>query len=267
MITIISPTKSQDFTPQIPDLPSSKPIFTEQTQHLLQICKNLSKDQIKKLMGISDKLADLNYNRFQDFNNHSAKQAVVAYDGDVYSNIDRKNFTKQQLNFLQDHLCIISGLYGLLRPLDLIRPYRLEMAVKLPDLMKLPEFWQDKITSYINKTLATQQNKYLINLASSEYSSSINLDQLNYPMINIYFKEYKNNKLQIIGINAKKARGAMVNFISKNLVDNPKKLKDFFELGYKYSKNNSSDRDWVFVKSNNIYMNKSSRYQVPELLT
>lgn len=250
MLTIISPAKSQDFTPQIADLPSSQPIFTEQTQHLLQICKNLSTDQIKKLMSISDKLADLNYNRFQDFNNHSAKQAIFAYDGDVYSNIDRKNFTKPQLNFLQDHLLIISGLYGLLKPLDLIKPYRLEMVTKLPNLIKLPKFWQDYITFYINKKLSSQENKYLVNLASSEYSSSINLDNLKYPMINIYFKEYKNNKLQIIGINAKKARGTMVHFISKHLIDIPEELKDFSELGYKYSKNDSTNSDWIFIRNN-----------------
>ncbi|MCC8417415.1 MAG: peroxide stress protein YaaA [Rickettsia endosymbiont of Bryobia graminum] len=248
MLTIISPAKSQDFTSPIVDLPSTQPIFTEQTQHILQICKNLSKDHIKKLMSISDKLTDLNYDRFQDFNNHSVKQAIFAYDGDVYNNIDRKNFTKQQLSFLQDHLLIISGLYGVLKPLDLIRPYRLEMAVKLPNIMKLAEFWQNNITSYINKILATKQNQYLINLASNEYSSSIDLDELKYPIINIHFKEYKNNKLQIIGINAKKARGSMVNFISKHLVDTPEKLKEFSELDYKYSKNDYTDKDWVFVK-------------------
>lgn len=145
-------------------------------------------------MGISDKLAELNYHRFQDFDNHPQKQAIFAYDGDVYYNIDRRSFSKEHWDFLQGHTLIISGLYGPLRVLDKIKPYRLEMSTKLPNLEKLSSFWQIDITNYLNQILATHQNKYLINLASNEYSSAINQNDLKYPIINIYFKEKRNNK-------------------------------------------------------------------------
>ncbi|WP_375326291.1 YaaA family protein [Candidatus Tisiphia endosymbiont of Nemotelus uliginosus] len=156
-------------------------------------------------MKMSDKIAELNYERFQNFDNQVSKQAVLAYTGDVYQNIDKQNFTQEQINFSQDHLLIISGLYGVLKPLDLIKPYRLEMSVTLPDLEKLANFWQDQVTTYINQILVTHSSKYLINLASNEYAIAINQHNLQYPIINIHFKEERNNKLQVIGINAKKA--------------------------------------------------------------
>ncbi|WP_250311065.1 YaaA family protein [Rickettsia endosymbiont of Oedothorax gibbosus] len=250
MLSIISPAKTQDFTSQIVGLPSvysnqksMQPHFFTKTQVLLQICKNLSQNQIKQLMGVSDKLAELNYHRFQDFDSQPQKQAIFAYDGDVYNNIDRQNFTAEQWDFLQGHTLIISGLYGALRVFEKIKPYRLEMSTKLPN------FWQNDITNYINQILATQQNKYLINLASNEYSCVINQNDLKYPIINIYFKERRNNKLQIIAINSKKARGSMFNFIAENLIDLPEKLKHFSKQNYQYSETESSNNDWIFVKN------------------
>lgn len=249
MLSIISPAKTQDFISEIPDLPCTQPHFLTKMQYLLQICKSLSQNQIRQLMGISDKLAELNYHRFQDFDNHPQKQAIFAYDGDVYDNINRHSFSKEQWDFLQGQTLIISGLYGPLRVLDKIKPYRLEMSTKLPNLEKLSSFWQIDITNYLNKILATHQNKYLINLASNEYSSAINQNDLKYPIINIYFKEKRNNKLQIIAINSKKARGSMLNFIAENIIDVPEKLKQFSKQNYYYSKTESSDKDWVFVKN------------------
>ncbi len=250
MLSIISPAKTQDFTSQIVGLlPSAQPHFLTKTQYLLQICKNLSQNQIKQLMGVSDKLAELNYHRFQDFDNQPEKQAIFAYDGDVYHNMDRQNFTGEQWDFLQGHTLIISGLYGTLRVFDKIKPYRLEMSTKLPNFEKLSIFWQDDITNYVNQILATHQNKYLINLASNEYSCVINQNDLKYPIINIYFKEKRNNKLQIIAINSKKARGSMLNFIAENLIDLPEKLKHFSKQNYQYSKTESSNKDWIFIKN------------------
>lgn len=250
MLSIISPSKSQNFLHATISTPATQPYFTKKTRHLLQICKDLSKNQIKQLMKVSDKIAELNYERFQNFDTQVSKQAIFAYTGDVYQNIDKQNFSQEQINFLQDHLLIISGLYGALKPLDLIKPYRLEMSVILPNLEKLANFWQDHATAYINQILVTHSSKYLINLASNEYAIAINQHNLQYPIINIHFKEERNNKLQIIGINAKKARGKMINYITKNLIDTPEKLQKFTELNYQFHKNQSSEQDWVFIKVN-----------------
>jgi hypothetical protein len=248
MITIISPAKTQDFNSPAPKILATSPVFFNKIQDILQICKNLPKDQIKQLMGISDKLTELNYHRFQNFTTQPSKSAIFAYDGDVYDNLNRQNFTKQQLDFLQTHSLIISGLYGLLRPFDEIQAYRLEMSINLPNIGKLVNFWQSDITNYLNKILASHSNQYLLNLASNEYSSSVAKSELKYPIINIHFKELKNNKLQIVAINAKKARGSMLNFITTNFIDIPKKLQDFSQLGYQFSLDLSSDSDWIFIK-------------------
>lgn len=250
MLSIISPSKSQNFLHATIGTPVTQPYFTKKTHHLLQICKDLSKNQIKQLMKVSDKIAALNYERFQSFDNQVSKQAIFAYTGDVYQNIDKQNFSQEQINFLQDHLLIISGLYGILKPLDFIKPYRLEMSVTLPSLEKLANFWQDHVTTYINQILVTHSSKYLINLASNEYAIAINQHHLQYPIINIHFKEERNNKLQVIGINAKKARGKMINYITKHLIDTPEKLQKFTELNYQFHKSQSSEQDWVFIKVN-----------------
>lgn len=249
MLTIISPAKSQDFTSDVPGwLPVSSSLFSAKTDNLIQICRRFSVDEIKDLMGVSDKLAELNFNRYQNFLEQPEKPAMFAYNGDVYNNIKRDSFSSTQWQFLQAHTLIISGLYGALRPLDKIRPYRLEMSARN---LSLPDFWQDTLTSYINQILADHQNQYVINLASSEYSSAINQHNLKYPVINISFKENRNNKLQIIGINAKKARGSMLNFIAENLIDIKEKLYNFSQLGYQYSKVESSTNHLIFIRNYN----------------
>jgi cytoplasmic iron level regulating protein YaaA (DUF328/UPF0246 family) len=170
----------------------------------------------------------------------------------VYKYIDVKNFNQEQMLFLQMHIGIISGLYGILRPLDLIQAYRLEMSTKLSitsvcnDLYK---FWQDKLTEYINAQLMTyHDNKLLINLASKEYLAAINIRKLSYPMINIHFKEKRDNTLKVIALNAKKARGMMVNFIVTHNIDDANSLKQFNEQNYRFDKNLSTDNDMVFVR-------------------
>ncbi|WP_253308509.1 MULTISPECIES: YaaA family protein [unclassified Rickettsia] len=247
MLSIISPAKTLNFK-AISFQESTVPVFLSTTNYLLGIVKNYSQEQLTEIMNISSNLAQLNRQRFQNFEKQELKQAIFAYDGDVYNNIKVEELKYKQLNFLQSHLLIISGLYGVLRPLDVIRPYRLEMATKLPDIKNLADFWQEKITSYINQTLEQHKNKYLLNLASIEYSSAIAISHLQYPMINVFFKENKNGKLQTIGINAKKARGNMVNFIATNSIDNPCELKNFSYLNYKFSVADSSENNLVFIK-------------------
>lgn len=273
MIYIISPAKTLDFTNQLsPLIKTTQPQFVVKSEHILQTCKMLTTEQIKKLMNISDKLADINYQRLLNFAEQPSKPAIFAYAGDVYNHIQALELDSQSLNFLTSHLLIISGLYGVLRPLDSIRPYRLEMSTRL-DISHLNKyhteeglldksndlatFWQQDITDYINQVLASHENKYLINLASTEYSLAIKKSKLKYPIINIHFKENKKGKLQTIGIEAKKARGTMINIIAKNLVDKPDQLKDFSERGYCFSSTESSKYDWVFIKdSAGLELNK-----------
>ena len=245
MLTIISPAKSQDFVSPVPSgLPISVPLFPDKTDSLVQICKKFSVKEIKNLMGVSDKLAELNFDRYQNFETEAEKPAIYAYDGDVYHHIKREKFGDTQWRFLQEHTLIISGLYGALRPLDKIKPYRLEMSTKN---LSLSDFWQPTLTAYVNQTLAKHQNQYLVNLASTEYSSSINVHDLKYPIINIAFKENRNGKLVVVGINAKKARGTMFNYIAENLIDTPQELHKFSPLGYQYSQDQSSANNWVFI--------------------
>jgi len=259
MLYIISPAKTLDFkSPFLPLIKTTQPQFLSKTKNILEIYKSLTIEQIKKLMNISDKLAAINYHRLQNFTEQLTKPAIFAYDGDVYNNIRAQELDSKNLDYLTSHLLIISGLYGVLRPLDHIKPYRLEMSTPLAinDQNDLVAFWEREVTEYINKILNTHENKYLINLASNEYSLVIAKPIIKYPIINIHFKEDKKGKLQTIGIEAKKARGAMVNFIAKNLVNMPDQLKDFSERGYYFSLPESSKYDWVFIKDSINLSNK-----------
>jgi len=248
MLTIISSAKTLNFEPLAFKGELTSPTFPKITNRLLTILKNYSAKQLSSIMNISEKLALINKERFQDFEKQDSKAAIFAYAGDVFSNINAEELTEDTINFLQSHLLIISGLYGSLKPLDAIKPYRLEMATKLNEIKDLKLFWQDEVTSYINKTLEHHKNKYLLNLASQEYSSVINQDKLKYPIVNVHFKENRNGKLSTIGINAKKARGNMVNVIAENLIDSPELLKNFLYLGYEFSSKHSFDNELVFVK-------------------
>lgn len=248
MLTIISSAKTLNFEPLAHEYELTTPSFPKFTNRLLTILKNYSVKQLSNAMNISEKLAVMNKERFQDFENQNSKAAIFAYAGDVFKNIEATELSKEAINFLQSHLLIISGLYGNLKSLDAIKPYRLEMATKLLEINNLNEFWQDKITDYINKSLEHHRNKYLLNLASQEYSGVINLNKLKYPMVNIHFKENRNGKLSVIGINAKKARGNMIKIIAQNLIDTPALLKNFSYLGYNFDSNYSTDNELVFVK-------------------
>ncbi|MGX6960664.1 MAG: YaaA family protein [Rickettsia endosymbiont of Pentastiridius leporinus] len=248
MLTIISSAKTLNFEPTGFKGGLTSPLFPDLTNKLLNIIKHYSEDQLSKTMNISEKLSSINKERFNNFEQQDNKAAIFAYAGDVFNNIQPEKLTNEAISFLQSHLLIISGLYGILKPLDAIKPYRLEMATKLEEIQDLKLFWQDEITNYINKTLETHKNKYLLNLASQEYSAVIDQNKLKHQMVNVHFKENKNGKLSTIGINAKKARGNMVNVIANNLIDSPELLKNFSYLGYKYSSSYSSNSNLVFIK-------------------
>ncbi len=248
MLTIISPAKTLDFQTIFGENSSSSPIFLAEQKKLLSAMKSLKIIDLQDLMAISENLAKLNFDRFQNFENQPTRQAILAFDGDVYDGFDKKNFAKNDFEFAQNHLVILSGLYGLLRPLDLIQPYRLEMGTDFKKIkficQNLYEFWGDKITLQINK----YEDEYLINLASNEYFSVINKKICNKKIIDIVFKEQKNNQYKIIGINAKIARGLMANFIIKNKITKIKDLLEFDLENYQFSKKLSSDNQLIFIR-------------------
>jgi uncharacterized protein len=250
MKVLLSPAKNLDLNVKNPSF-SLQPIFQEETKSLAAIMQQKSVSELSELMAISPKLAELNFQRYQDFqnsfNNKNSTSAILTFDGDVYKNIDKvKILEADNLEFAQRHILIISGLYGLLRPFDLIQPYRLEMGVKLQNNSgkNLYEFWQDKLTDFLNKN----EDDIIINLASGEYSQAINQKNTKANFINIIFKEKKSDIYKTIGISAKRARGKMVNFIIKNKITNIKNLKNFQEDGYKFRKNQSDDSNLHFYR-------------------
>lgn len=254
MLTIISPSKTQDFSSNgAPDL-HSQPALLEQSQVLVKELQKQSAGDISKLMAVSDKIAELNYERFQNFSPpfslDNAKQALFAFKGDVYTGIDIKHYRQEDLVFAQNHLRILSGLYGLLRPLDLIQAYRLEMKIKLqnPRGKDLYTFWGSRLTDALNAAMAEQENPVLVNLASNEYFKAINKKELKAPIVTPVFKEFKNGRYSIVAIFAKKARGLMTDFIIKNKIDQPEKLKTFNLEGYEYSETQSKATEWVFIR-------------------
>lgn len=232
---IISPAKSLDFETPAQTKKHTDPIFADETKKLLAEMKKLSPKQLGKLMDISPKLSELNYERFQNFNRQPKKQAILAFDGDVYAGLQAIDFTEKDLEFAQEHLRILSGLYGLLRPLDLIQAYRLEMGTELkPNLYK---FWDDKLTKELGDDV-------IINLASVEYFSAIKPKNV----INIHFKEMKKGKPVVVALFAKKARGMMARYAIKNRINKPENLKKFNDGDYKFSKDLSNDANFVFIR-------------------
>ena len=205
-------------------------------------------------MKISDKLGTLNYLRFNEwkppFNLNNAKQALLAFKGDVYTGIEAETFSNQDLKFAQKHLRILSGLYGVLKPLDLMQAYRLEMGTQFENKQgkDLYEFWGGKLTDQVNKDLKAAKSKVLINLASNEYFKSLQAEDIDAEIIVPVFKDFKNGKYKIISFYAKKARGLMSAYIIKNRLKKPEDIKAFDVDGYKYSKSESSGNNWVFLR-------------------
>ncbi len=248
MLIVLSPAKSLDFDTKFNCPNSTKPRFQNETSLLIENLKHLTSDDLQKLMAISEKLGDLNYQRFQDFKNNIERQAILAFDGDVYDGIDKEKYREKDFNFAQEHVVILSGLYGLLRPLDLIKPHRLEMGTDFKNIKffikNLYDFWGEKIISEINKNPA----KIIVNLASQEYFFAINSNKINKKIIEIIFQEKKDGTMKTIGINSKKARGLMTNFAIKNNIIDPQNLQKFHEENYRFNPSLSDDKKWFFTR-------------------
>lgn len=254
MLLVVSPAKNLDFeTPPITENFTQPELLADSTL-LIKRCRKLSPAQIGSLMKISDRLAGLNADRYASwqtpFSLDNAKQALFAFNGDVYSGIDAQSFNRQELIFAQKHLRILSGLYGLLKPLDLIQAYRLEMGTKLDTKRgdNLYQFWADKITNKLNDVLQEQGDQHLINLASNEYFKSINHKALQGDIIEPVFKDRKNGQYKIISFYAKKARGMMARFIIQNQLSEVKQLQDFNCAGYRFNGDLSDNQKLVFCR-------------------
>mgnify|MGYP001377260066 CR=1 FL=1 len=254
MLIVISPAKTLDFESAPITKIHTQPEFLKESRQLVKQLKEMTPAKVSSLMKISDKLGVLNFLRFNEwktpFTLDNSKQAVLAFKGDVYTGINAQTFSSQDLKFAQKHLRILSGLYGVLRPLDLIQAYRLEMGTKLENKQgkDLYEFWASKLTDQINQDLKASKSKYLINLASNEYFKSLQADDINAEIIVPVFKDYKNGHYKIISFFAKKARGLMSAYIIRNSLKNSEELKAFDVDGYKFYKSESNESNWVFQR-------------------
>lgn len=253
MKILLSPAKSLDFETKLPTEKYTEPIFLSDAEKLNNVLKKKSKKQLKGLMDISDQLAELNLQRYQDFSTpftpENARPAVYAFSGDVYVGLDAYSIPKNKIEKLQETVRILSGMYGVLKPLDLMQPYRLEMGtnLKVNRSKNLYEFWGDKITKSLNEEI--KEDEIVLNLASNEYFKSVNPKKLKGKLISPVFKDFKNGKLMIVSFFAKKARGSMARFVIDNEVKNYKGLLDFDVDGYKFSKNETKNSDKpVFVR-------------------
>ncbi|SDG57235.1 peroxide stress protein YaaA [Psychroflexus sediminis] len=253
MKLIVSPAKSLNQEDQLPTDRYTKPVFEETAAQINRKLARMSKDDIAELMSISDKLADLNYGRYQDFEEkhtpENARPAIYMFDGDVYTGIDAYSIPKDKLENLQNSLRILSGMYGVLRPLDLIQPYRLEMGTKLAieSNDNLYELWQDKVTSQLNSEL--EADELLINLASQEYFKAVNSKKLHAEIISPVFKDFKNGTLKIISFYAKKARGLMVRYIIDHEVKTLEGIKGFNYEDYHFSEEHTEkESEPVFIR-------------------
>jgi hypothetical protein len=253
MIIVISPSKTLDFSPH-PFYTHTLPRQLNNSQELIDTAKQLTAEDIANLMKISDKLSQLNWQRYCDFQQpftlENAKQALLAFKGDVYAGIDSDNYTADDFTFAQNHLRILSGLYGALRPLDLIQPYRLEMGTKLQNNKgnNLYQYWDKQVTELINQDLENDDKPLLINLASNEYYKVIKPKILNVPVLTLNFKENKSGNYKTIGIHAKRARGLMTNFIIKNRLAEVSDIKGFCLADYVFNDDLSSENEWVFSR-------------------
>jgi len=252
MLIVLSPAKSLDYdTPAATDV-HTLPGFIPRSAELIEVLKQLSPAQIGSLMGISDPLAVLNAGRYaswsRKFSDRNAKQAVLAFNGDVYEGLDAPGMSGKQLAYLQQHVRILSGLYGMLRPLDLMQPYRLEMGTKLVNAhgKDLYAFWGSDVTEALNADLAAQKAPVLVNLASEEYFKVVRSKLLKAKVISPVFEDWKGGKYKIISFYAKRARGLMARYAALNNINRPEKLKGFDLEGYAFAEDASTDSKWVF---------------------
>jgi hypothetical protein len=253
MLLVISPSKTQNFDCR-PHGQHTIPVLLEERRRLVDQLKPMGVQQIAALMKISDRLAKLNWQRYQDFkvpfDFQNAKQALLAFRGDVYNQIATNTYHEADFTFAQQHLRIISGLYGILKPLDLIQPYRLEMGTRLPTDRgtTMYDFWGPRVTEALNRDFGKTPDAVLVNLASQEYAKVLRPDTLVARILNITFKEKKKGAYKVIGIHAKRARGLMTNFVIQNRLTIPEDLQTFDHAGYRFNRRLSGAAEWVFCR-------------------
>lgn len=250
MIAIISPAKSLNFKNNAPFETSTSPLFLKDADYLAGKLRKLKSAELGALLDISPKLAQLNAERYAIWKSVSGKQAIYAYNGDVYDGMQASTFSSQEIEFAQNHLRIISGLYGLLRPLDLIKPYRIDMGTSFatPKGETLYKYWGDRITDQIKKTLKESESNILINLASQEYFAAVNTKKLKTRIITPAFKDKNNGGYSMISFFAKKARGMMSRFIIQNKITDYEMLVGFDSGGYHFNHQLSKNDNWVFTR-------------------
>ncbi len=254
MLTVISPAKTLDYETALPTQKTSQPTFQSDSAELIEVLRQYTPAKLAGLMKLSEKLAHLNVDRYESWQlghtKKNARQAIFAFKGDVYMGLDAYSFSQPDCLFAQEHLRILSGLYGVLRPLDLMQPYRLEMGTKLATDRgdNLCDFWGGKVTGVLNKQLKKNGDDVLLNLASNEYFKVLQPKSLQARVISPVFKDQKNGKYKIISFFAKKARGVMSGWLIRNQITDWKQLKQFAETGYRYSAKESTDDKPVFLR-------------------
>jgi hypothetical protein len=250
MIAVISPAKTLDFASIASCAISTVPVFEKQADYLAGKLAKLNPSELSALMGISPKLAQLNAGRFATWKSASPKQALFAYNGDVYDGLDAKTFTPQEIEFTQNHLRILSGLYGFLRPLDMIKPYRIDMGTSFSTTKgeNLYKYWDNRITDQVKKSLKESGSNVLINLASQEYFSAVDTKKLKARIITPAFKDKSNGQYAMISFFAKRARGMMSRFIIQNAISDPDLLVGFDSGGYNFNHELSKGDNWVFTR-------------------
>lgn len=254
MLTVISPAKTLDYeTPSHTDQ-HTLPRFLEHSNALIAVLEQLSVQGVAELMKLSDKLASLNVARYNswpsDLTTANSKQAILAFKGDVYTGLDAATLSTDQLDYAQQHLRILSGLYGVLKPLDLMYPYRLEMGTKLQNSRgtNLYQFWDERLTTSLNDELEHEEKPVVVNLASNEYFKAIKPKTLNARIITPVFKDWKSGQYKIISFYAKKARGLMARYIIEHQINQPDALKNFDYEGYRFAESMSEGDAWVFIR-------------------
>jgi cytoplasmic iron level regulating protein YaaA (DUF328/UPF0246 family) len=254
MLLVLSPAKSLDFASPVPTGKFTQPDYLEDSAQLIETLRKKSPEDLSDLMHISAKLGELNFERNLNwrlpFNTDNARQAIYAFTGDVYLGLDIKTLNQKDMTYAQNHVRILSGLYGLLRPLDLMQPYRLEMGTSLQhgSNRNLYEFWGSRLSEGLNDALKGHRSRVLLNLASNEYFRAVDKKVLDADIISPVFRDYKNGQYKIISFFAKKARGMMAAHIIKNRIDSPAGIREFDMAGYRYSAKDSTDKAPVFLR-------------------
>ena len=254
MLAILSPAKKLNEKALTCELPVTEPALMSDIQELMEVSRKLSKDEGQVLMDVSDRIADLTWDRFQSmetpFTLENSKPAALLFDGDSYKGLQAATLSDEELAYAQDHLRILSGLYGVVRPLDLIQPYRLEMGRRLetPRGKNLYEFWGSRITDELNRVLADRKEKVVVHLSSNEYFKAVQTDKLDAKVIECTFRENRDGELKFISFSAKEARGMMARYIIQNRPKKVADLQDFCEAEYRYRPDLSSETELVFVR-------------------